>query len=127
MDDTTPIREQLDRKLKAAIAADPLTALTAIGEIQRDLETHQRDAVRLAIQHHSWAEIGAAIGVSKQAAHQRLAKAWATQLRDEIKAAHKVHKAALREGRSEEAAAAVARRDALIAELKNANRRKKAA
>jgi hypothetical protein len=127
MDDTTPIREQLDRKLKAAIAADPLTALTAIGEIQRDLETHQRDAVRLAIQHHSWAEIGAAIGVSKQAAHQRLAKAWATQLRDEIKAAHNVHKAALREGRSEEAAAAVARRDALIAELKNANRRKKAA
>jgi hypothetical protein len=127
MDDITPIREQLDRNLRAAISTDPLTALTTIGEIERDLATHERDAVRSAIQHHSWAEIGAAIGVSKQAAHQRLAKAWATHLKNEIKSAHKAHRAALREGTSEEAAAAVARRDALIAEVKNANRRKKAA
>jgi hypothetical protein len=127
MDDMTPTREQLDRKLRAAIAADPLIALAAIGEIQRDLETHERDAVRVAIQHHSWAEIGAAIGVSKQGAHQRLAKAWATQLTDEIKAATKAYATARREGNSDEAAAALTRRDVLIAELKDANRRKKAA
>jgi hypothetical protein len=127
MSEITPTRDLLDRQLKAAIAADPLAALTAIGEVQRDLETRERDAVRAAIQHHSWTEIGAALGVSKQAAHQRLAKAWAAQLRDEIKAANKAHKAALREGTPAEAAAATARRDALIAEFKNANRRKKAA
>jgi hypothetical protein len=122
----TSIREQLDRHLKAGMAEDPLGALTAIGEIQRDLETHERDAVRVAIQHHSWTEIGAAIGVSKQGAHQRLAKAWATQMKDDVKAASKAFATARREGNSEEAAAARARRDALIAELKNANRRKKA-
>ncbi len=79
------------------------------------------------LQHHSWVEIGAALGVSKQAAHQRLAKAWASQLRDEIKTAHKAHKTALREGTPDEAAAATATRDALILEFKNASRRKKAA
>jgi hypothetical protein len=127
MDDITHTRNLLDRELKSAIATDPLTALTAIGEVQRDLETREREAVRAAIQRHSWTEIGAALGVSKQAAHQRLAKTWAAQLTNEIKAAHKAHKTALREGTPEKAAAATARRDALIAEFKNANRRKKAA
>jgi hypothetical protein len=127
MDDITPTREQLDHKLKAAIAADPLAALTAIGEIQRDLETRELDAVRVAIQHHSWMQIGAAIGVSKQGAHQRLAKAWATQMKDEIKAASKAYATARRESNSEAAAAALARRDALVAEVKNASTRKKAA
>jgi hypothetical protein len=38
-----------------------------------------------------------------------------------------MHKTALREGTQEEAAAAKATRDALLAEFRNANRRKKAA
>jgi hypothetical protein len=95
--------------------------------VLRDGQPGERGAVRAAIQRHSWSEIGAALGVSKQAAHQRLARAWAAELRDEIRAAQKAHKAALREGRSEEAAAATAKRDLLIAEFKNPNRRKKAA
>jgi hypothetical protein len=127
MIDLTPTRNLLNRELKAAVAADPLAALSAIDEAQRDLETREREAVRAAIQRHSWTEIGAALGVSKQAAHQRLAKVWAAQLRDEIRAAQKAHKAALREGTPDEAAAAMARRDAAIAEFKNANRRKKPA
>ena len=127
MADITTTREQLDNKLRAAIAADPLTALATIGEIQGELQTHERDAVRAAIQRHSWTEIGCALGVSKQAAHQRLAKVWATRLKDEIKTANKAHKTALREGNPDEAEAAIDRRDALIAEFKNANRRKKAA
>ncbi|HEY7537864.1 MAG TPA: hypothetical protein VH721_07730 [Gaiellaceae bacterium] len=127
MSDITQIRNMLDRELGSAVGSDPLSALTAIGEIERDLEAREREAVRAAIQRHSWTEIGAALGVSKQAAHQRLAKAWATQLRDEIRAARDAHKAALREGTPDEAVAAIGRRDALIAEFKNANRRKKAA
>jgi hypothetical protein len=127
MTDITPTRNLLDRELKAAVATDPLAALSAIGEVERDLETREREAVRAAIQRHSWTEIGAALGVSKQAAHQRLAKAWAAELRDEIRAAQKALKAALREGTPDEAAATLARRDALIAEFKTANRRKKAA
>jgi hypothetical protein len=125
-EDITQIRAALDRWLDAAIATDPLAALTVIGHVHHDLEACERGAVRAAIQDHSWTEIGAALGVSKQAAHQRLAKAWAAQLRDEIKAASKVHKTALREGTPEDAAAAMAARDALLAEFKNANRRKKA-
>jgi hypothetical protein len=125
--DITAIRHLLDRGLQAATAADPLAALTAIGDVERDLERRELDAVRAAIQRHSWLEIGTALGVSKQAAHQRLAKAWASQLKDEIKAESKAQKVALRAGRPEEAAAASARREALIAELKNANRRKKVA
>jgi hypothetical protein len=127
MDELEVIRERLGRTLKESVAADPLGALSAIGGIQRDLEADEREAVRAAIQGHSWAEIGAALGISKQAAHQRLAKAWASQLRDEIKAANRAHKAALREGSPEEGAAAVARRNALLDEFKRANRRKKAA
>jgi hypothetical protein len=127
MENITHIRAALDRALKNTIATDPLAALTAIGQTQHDLNASERAAVRAAIQHHSWAEIGAALGVSKQAAHQRLAKAWASQLRDEIKTANNAHKTVMREGTSDEAAAAIAKRDALILEVKNANRRKKAA
>jgi hypothetical protein len=117
----------LDRALNSTIGTDPLAALAAIGQTQRDLDASERAAVRAAIQRHSWAEIGAGLGVSKQAAHQRLAKAWASQLRDEIKAANKAHKTARLEGTSDEAAKTLAARDALILEFKNANRRKKAA
>jgi hypothetical protein len=121
------IRAALDRALRNTIATDPLAALTAISQTQHDLDASERTAVRAAIQRHSWTEIGAALGVSKQAAHQRLAKAWASQLRDEINTANKAHKAAMREGAADEAAAALATRAALILEFKSANRRKNAA
>jgi hypothetical protein len=127
MENITQTRMALDCALSSMIGTDPLAALAAIGQTQRDLDACERAAVRAAIQRHSWAEIGAALGVSKQAAHQRLAKAWASQLRDEIKAANKGHKTARLEGTPEEAAKTLAARDALILEFKNANRRKKAA
>jgi hypothetical protein len=127
MENIAQIRAALDRMLRNTITTDPLAALTAIGQTQHDLDASEQAAVRAAIQRHSWAEIGAALGVSKQAAHQRLAKAWASQLQHEIKTANRAHKTAMREGRADEAAAAIATRDALILEFKSANRRKKAA
>ena len=42
--------------------------------------------MRVAVQRHTWAEIGAALGVSRQAAHQKFAKEWAETLKDELKA-----------------------------------------
>jgi DNA-binding NarL/FixJ family response regulator len=121
------IRDRLNQALEAEAAVAPLAALARIGEIQRDLESREQEAVRAAIQGHSWSEIGAALGVSKQAAHQRLAKRWAAQLKDEIRAANRAHKLALREGRPDEAGTAIARRKTLIAEFKNATGRGKTA
>lgn len=124
MDEFAKARGILSRELGQATRDDPLHALTAIGAVQRDVAAHQRDAVRAAVQGHSWAEIGQALGVSKQAAHQRFAKEWAETLKREIKAEHAEHKAARREGADERAARAAARRDAIVAEFKNANRRR---
>jgi hypothetical protein len=123
--DLTATRELLNHQLGAAVAADPLQALTTVGALQRDVDAHRRTAVRRAIQHHTWAEIGTALGVTKQAAHHKFAKEWAETLKGEIKAESKVYKEALRAGEAERAAESRARLDALVGELKNANRRRK--
>ena len=120
MDDLSDTRRQLDRQLEKAVSADPLGALTAIGRIQRDLANRQQDAVRAAVPQHSWAEIGEALGVSKQAAHYRFTKRW----EQEFKAEHKAMKQAKRAGGREKAAEVRAKRDALVEELKAASRRK---
>jgi hypothetical protein len=118
-------RQQLDRQLRDAVASDPLQALHAIGDVGRDLSARQGEAVRSAVQRHTWGEIGTALGVSKQAAHQRYAKDWAATLKGELKAAAGAYKAAARSGTAEEAASAKAQMDALIAEFKGVNRRRK--
>jgi hypothetical protein len=125
MEDIEPTRQQLDRQLRVAIAEDPLQALQAIGGVGRDLAVRRGEAVRSAVQRHTWGEIGTALGVTKQAAHQRYAKEWAATLKDELKAAAGAYKLADRSGSAEEAATAKARMEALIAEFKNANRRRK--
>ena len=124
MDDITTTLNRLDDHLSEAIAADPLDALATIGAVQRDVDDHQRHAVRAAVQHHSWTEIGEALGVSKQAAHQKFAKPWADELKEELKAEAKTYKTALKNGELREAADAKDKLDAVIGEFKQASTRR---
>jgi hypothetical protein len=122
MDELTDTRTRLNRLLGDAIEQDALAALRAVGGIQSDLSDHQRTAVRAAAGRHSWGEIGAALGVSRQAAHHKFAKEWAQALKDELKTQHRAHKTAMRSGDHAAAAEAKRSRDALIAEAKAAGR-----
>jgi hypothetical protein len=121
MTDLTTTRELLAHQLTAAIEADPLAALPTIAALQRETDEHLRAAVRRASAVSSWREIAAALGVSKQAAHQRF-KVYAKDVATEIRTEHRAMKRSGREGDVTAADAARARRDALAADLKTAAR-----
>jgi hypothetical protein len=125
MDDFTTALNRLDEHLDEAIAADPLDALALIGAVQHDVAERQRAAVRAAAPRHSWTEIGEALGVSKQAAHQKFAKPWADELKEELKAEAKTYKTALKNGELREAADAKDKLDAVIGEFKQAHTRRR--
>ena len=108
----------LDLQLGAEVARDPLRALSAIGQAKQIIDTQQRHAVRAAVQDHSWAEIGAAMGVTRQAAHQKFSRVWVEEIKAELKAASATAKLARREGDLERAATAKAKINDLIAEIK---------
>ena len=72
----TKLFETLNTELRQYIAEDPLAALSVITELKSALSERERDAVFLALEQHSWREIGEALGVSKQAAFQRFGKEW---------------------------------------------------
>lgn len=122
MEQIEDTRKLLDSQLQSAVTADPLAALGVIGAVDRDLDTHRNEAVRSAIQTHSWSEIGDAMGVSRQAAHQKFAKDWAVQLKSELKAEERVMKAAHRSGDDGGVKASKGRIDALLADFKQASR-----
>lgn len=71
----------LDRALQNAIAADPLAAIVGITELRTLVASREREAVMSALETHTWREVGAALGVSKQAAFQRFGKEWAVSTR----------------------------------------------
>jgi hypothetical protein len=118
--------ELLSRQIDEIAQEDPLDGLYATTKVQRLLEERQRHAVRIAARTHSWAEIGAALGVSKQAAHQRFAKPWAETLKQELRGEALALKAAHRGGDAERVAASTEKLDAVVGEFKaarKANRR----
>ncbi len=65
--------ERLDAKLVELIETDPLGALRVIRDVGDLCTARAKQAADAAVvSSTSWTDIGAALGVSKQAAHQRL-------------------------------------------------------
>jgi len=87
--------------LSTAPEDDLLQRVQLAAALRQEVDVQQRAVVSVAQERHSWAEIGAALGVSKQAAHRR----FVTLLADDMKAQAARAKQARRAGRSAEAAA----------------------
>jgi hypothetical protein len=117
--DIAATRELLSRQLTQAIATNPIDALPIITALQKQTDEHLREAVRQAAIGSSWREVALALGVSKQAAHQRF-REYAKGVSAEMKTHHRTMKHARRHGDPTEAARARARRDELAVELRAA-------
>lgn len=127
MDHLTRTWNDLARDLDRFVGSDPLPALRLLATIERDIAERQRTAVRAAATTHSWTDIGAALGVSRQAAHQRYAKEWRDAIKADLKTEHRRMKTAQKQGEAAEAESARVRRDAVIDEVERmarANRRR---
>lgn len=128
-DDLADTIEALSNQLGAALEHEPLVALSAVATAGAVVDEHRRQAVRVAAQEHSWSEIGDALGVSKQAAQQRFAKEWATELKHELKGEAVALKTALKRRDFALAAQAQERLDGIVQEFRasrEANRRRRA-
>ncbi len=119
MTDLLATRELLSRQLADAIATNPVGALPVIASLQKETDECLREAVRHAALTSSWREIAGALGVSKQAAHQRF-RAFAKGVADEMKTEHRAMKQARRGGDALQAAEARARRNELADHLRTA-------
>lgn len=102
MDDRDNARILVEQFLSGGEMDEPLRAVRRSATLQRELDTQQRETVVRAAERHTWSEIGAALGVSKQAAHRK----FVTALAEELKVQHSRAKLARRTGRRDEAMAA---------------------
>jgi hypothetical protein len=119
--DLDATRELLSRQLTEAIATDAIGALPIITALQKETDEHLRDAVRQAAGSSSWREIATALGVSKQAAHQRF-RVYAKGVAEEMKVHQRPIKQARRNGDNDRAVKARARVEELAGELRTAAR-----
>ena len=119
--DLDATRQLLSRQLSEAIANDAIGTLPIITALQTQTDEHLRVAVRQAAGSSSWSEIATALGVSKQAAHQRF-RTYAEGVADEMKAHRHAIKQAARDGDRDEVAKGRARVAALADELRVAAR-----
>jgi len=95
-------RAAVEAYLTDALHDGSLDALRLSSELAQEVDRQQRRAVRQAVDSHTWTEIGAALGVSKQAAHRK----FVTSLAAEVKSEHQKFKLARRGGRTAEASLA---------------------
>lgn len=102
MDDRDNARFLVEQFLTSGEKHESLHAVRRSAALQRELATQQRETVVRAAERHTWSEIGAALGVSKQAAHRK----FVTALAEELKVQHGRAKLARRTGRRDEEAAA---------------------
>ncbi len=121
MNDLDATRELLSRQLTEAIATDAIGALPVITALQQETDEHLREAVRHAAGNASWSQIAAALGVSKQAAHQRF-RAYAEGVGDEMKVHQRAIKQARRNSDHDQALKTRARVKELAGELRTAAR-----
>ncbi len=119
--DLDATRELLSRQLAQAVATDAIGALPIITALQRETDEHLRDAARARHRAASWRAIAAALEVSKQAAHRRF-RLYVSGVADEMKREQRAIKQARRDGDTDRARDAQARRLALAAELRKAAR-----
>ena len=108
----------IEERISELTMLSPLDALSSAASLQQQADTLLQRAVESAIGTHSWAEIGAALGISKQAAHQKYVKSVAASLvehRREEKRARKAGDSIARE-------AAKATQAAVAAQLRSAPR-----
>jgi hypothetical protein len=103
MADPDPDADAVVARFLAQAAGEPLRELDLTLSLQKRLDAAQRQAVRNAVLAHTWSEIGAALGVSKQAAHRRFVHL----LAEDVKSHKRVLRQAQRAGQPAEAGAAL--------------------
>ena len=121
VNDVSATRELLSRQLTEAIASDAIGTIPIIASLQRETDQHLRDAVRQAADRSSWSEIATALGVSKQAAHQRF-RAYAKDVADEMKMHGRAIKQARRTGETDQVVKARERVEELADQLRTVAR-----
>ena len=87
----------VEQFLHTDASATPLQVVEMTAALQAEVDDQQRAAVRRAAEQHSWAEIGAALGVSKQAAHRKFMKGLADELRSQRSALKEAGRAGRRD------------------------------
>ena len=73
MDDYTRALDTIEALISEQMTRSPLDALSSAHALRQHGDDLVRRAVEAAVGTHSWSEIGAALGVSRQAAHKRFA------------------------------------------------------